>query len=458
MARTVRWEIVNPHSLAPLGRTAALAALLGLPLAGACSSETDSSADWSVSDAATDKDSSPIKNDAASSGGSVGDASSSDTSAQGGAGGAAGESQGGAAGESQGGAAGEPPAGTGGTTQPGAGGSAGSPGPTCKQAGGDRCSATAADCAGLFKVASSDCAVCCKVPSNPVFDMSFADPYMVRKGDTYYAFATGSTVRRRSSKDLVSWSPVDSAISSAPWKKADAGFWAPAVYHAKNGKWILYYASERKGATSQHCIGRAVSGTVDGTFVDNDTEPFLCRQSHWSIDPSVFRDNDGKDYLLWRQDTADMPSGNAFIRPLDTNGNLTGVEHLLISRAKAEPSWEFNSTGGVLENPAMIRGGGYHHLFYSGFRWQTAKYANGHAVCDAPFGPCNKTSKENPWLGSTGDMLGPGGADFVEAADGTRFIYMHGWHAPNVGDPDGVRKLWMYRLHFNGKAASIAPM
>lgn len=290
-----------------------------------------------------------------------------------------------------------------------------------------------------------------------MFDAEWADPYMVRVGDTYYTFATGGTVRRRSSKDLVSWTTVDVAIDTAPWKKADSGFWAPAVYHAKSGKWILYYASERKGSTTQHCIGRAVANAVTGTFVDNDTEPFLCRPTHWSIDPSVFRDDSGKDYLLWRQDTADMPSGNAFLRPLDDNGNLTGVEHLLVSRAKAEPSWEFDSSGGVLENPAMIHEDGVYHLFYSGFRWQTAKYANGHALCDAPIGPCTKTSKDNPWQGSKGDMLGPGGADFVKAADGTLFIYMHGWLAPDVA-PDGSRKLWMYRMKVNGNSVSIAPM
>jgi len=72
---------------------------------------------------------------------------------------------------------------------------------------------------------------------------------------------------------------------------------------------------------------------------------------------------------------------------------LTGNEHLLVSRAKVEPSWEFDSSGGVLENPAMIHKGGHYHLFYSGFRWQTAKYANGHAICDTPFGPAPRRAR-----------------------------------------------------------------
>ncbi len=163
-------------------------------------------------------------------------------SSAGGAAGAAGASQdGGATDASDAGGAGGT-AGSGGST--GMGGAAGSSGAggsvsvTCKQAGGDRCGAAAADCAGLVNLASSDCASCCRVPSNPVFATGWADPFIVRRGDTYFAFATGGTVRRRSSKDLVSWSKVDTALDSAPWKKASSGFWAPTVYRNKNGKWV----------------------------------------------------------------------------------------------------------------------------------------------------------------------------------------------------------------------------
>lgn len=339
----------------------------------------------------------------------------------------------------------------------GAGGTGGGATVTCEQSGGNRCADAAAKCSGLVTLASSDCVACCEVPSNPVFDAGWADPFIVRDGDTYYTFATGGTVRRRSSKNLADWSAADDALGSAPWKKATFGFWAPAVYRAKSGKWILYYASERKGSTTQKCIGRAVANSVSGKFVDDDAAPFLCRVSHWSIDPSVFQDKDGKDWLLWRQDTSEMSAGNAFIRPLDANGNLAGPEHLLISRAKSEPSWEFDASGGVLENPAMIHEDGVYHLFYSAFRWETAKYANGHAICDSPIGPCTKTSKTDPWQGSLGKMLGPGGLDFVKAPDGTLLAYMHGWVDPDVGVANG-RKLWLYRMKVNGKTAAIATL
>ena len=367
------------------------------------------------------------------------------------AGGSAGASAGGASagGDGAGGAS------AGGDGAGGAGG-VGATVRTCSEAGGNRCAAAASACAGLKQFQSSDCGACCLVPENPIITGNWADPFIARDGDTYVALATGSTVRRRTSKDLVHWSRATAALDSAGWKKPSFGFWAPTVYQAKNGKWILYYASERAGSSTQKCIGRAVSSDLYAKFVDDSSAPFLCRSSHWSIDPSVFTDNDGKDYLLWRQDTADQPAGNAFIQALDDAGRLKGSEHLLISRAKSEPSWEIDKSGGVLENPAMIRAGGYYHLFYSGFRWETANYANGHAICDTPIGPCTKRSLQTPWLGSQGGMQGPGGADFVTAADGTRFIYMHGW-TPKVGD-GGARSLWLYRFGASGETASIAPL
>lgn len=339
-----------------------------------------------------------------------------------------------------------------------AGGPVTPPGPTCAKAGGDRCGKTKADCAGLASFDSSDCAFCCAVPKNPVIDAGFADPFIVREGDTYYAFATGGAVRRRSSKDLIKWGVGDAALDKSPWKSASAGFWAPTVYQAKNGKWVLYYAAETNAPNNQqHCIGKAVANAVTGDFTDKLGKPFICATSHWSIDPSVFQDKDGKDYLLWRQDTAAMSKGNVFIQRLDENGDLVGQSHELISRASKEPSWEFDAQGGVLENPAMVRNGNVYHLFYSGNRWETAKYANGHATCEAPFGPCKKTSTTAPWQGSKGQMLGPGGADTVVAKDGTLFMYMHGWDAPKVGDDAGAeRKLWLYRLDFDQQKPSLS--
>ncbi|RYE93499.1 MAG: hypothetical protein EOO75_04220, partial [Myxococcales bacterium] len=276
-------------------------------------------------------------------------------------------------------------------------------------------------------------------------------------GDTYYAFATGGSVMRRSSKDLITWKGVGPALENSPWKQAGKGFWAPTVYRAKSGKWVLYYSAETDEAgNEQHCIGKATSTTLGGDFSPGKN-PIICESSRWSIDPSVFRDSDGKDYLLWRQDTAAHPSGTVFIQRLDADGNLTGTSKQLLAHDDQEPSWEIQNGKGVMENPAMVKHGGVYHLFYSGNVWQTANYANGHARCDTPMGPCQKTSTASPWQGSKGSMKGPGGADLVKAIDGTLLMYMHGWEGADIGE-GFKRKLWLYRLEFDGQKPAIAPL
>lgn len=372
--------------------------------------------------------------------------------------GAAGASGAGTAGKSGAGAGGAGAAGQGGASAAGQGGTAAggsAVGPTCKQAGGNRCATAASDCAGLTTFASSDCAACCLVPQNPVYG-SFPDPFVVRVGDTYHAFATGQNIPRITSKDLDTWKAEGKSLNPGPWADQTLDHWAPTAYQAKDKTWVMFYAGVVQGS-GQHCLGRATSSSVTGMFVETSNTPFICKSGGlWSLDPSVFQDpTTGKDYLVWRQDTAAMPHGTVHIRELDNTGHLTGTEHQLIERASAEPSWEFDASGGVMENPAMIHAGGTYHLFYSANRWETASYATGHAHCDTPVGPCTKTSTTSPWQGSLGKMLGPGGADFVKAADGTTFMYMHGWESPDVGPGVGARKLWFYRFETPPKIAPL---
>src|SRR5439155_8721279 len=51
--------------------------------------------------------------------------------------------------------------------------------------------------------------------TNPVFDRDFPDPFVLKAGDTYYAYATngnGKQVQTLTSKDLVHWAPGPDAL------------------------------------------------------------------------------------------------------------------------------------------------------------------------------------------------------------------------------------------------------
>ncbi|RYE89729.1 MAG: hypothetical protein EOO75_11325 [Myxococcales bacterium] len=307
------------------------------------------------------------------------------------------------------------------------------------------------------KSLGAPCKGCQKI-QNPVMDVDFADPVVVRDGSTYFGFATGSSVVRRTSTNLQQWSPREDTITTVPgWQEnsGNKGLWAPAVYRAGNGKWVMYYAAQVDGPSEQRCIGKARSDSPGGVFQPDGK--FIC-DNRWSIDPSVFS-HGKKDYLLWRQDTAAQPSGTIYIQRLDGKGDLTQGAKQLLARSDAASSWEFDAKGGVMENPAMVLRDNVYHLFYSANRWETAKYGNGHAVCQTAMGPCKRTSVKKAWRGSKGAMKGPGGADVVKTPDGTTLMYMHGWDGAHVGpdDKEAHRKLWIFRLKINGKKAKLKP-
>src|SRR5215208_5406258 len=159
---------------------------------------------------------------------------------------------------------------------------------------------------------------------NPVFRGDFPDPFVLKDGDTYYAYATngaGKQVQTSTSKDLVHWQPGPDALPKVGSWAFIGETWAPEVLKRDDGSFVLYY-------TANKCVGRAVAGKPLGPFVDSAKESLVCQPTlGGSIDASPFRDDDGKLYLLWKND------GNAIghttyiwaQRLSDDGTNLLGV-------------------------------------------------------------------------------------------------------------------------------------
>src|SRR5215213_6911245 len=84
---------------------------------------------------------------------------------------------------------------------------------------------------------------------NPVLDMDFPDPTVIRAKDGYfYAYATQTIVDGKlhhiqvvRSKDLVGWERLGDALPERPvWAdKPEPKFWAPHVSEA-DGKYFMY--------------------------------------------------------------------------------------------------------------------------------------------------------------------------------------------------------------------------
>jgi beta-xylosidase len=278
--------------------------------------------------------------------------------------------------------------------------------------------------------------------TNPVFDRDFPDPAVIRVEDSWFAYATNSSLGHLPvlrSDNLIDWTRVGDAMPVlAPWVTAGRT-WAPEVAVHGPDRYVVYYtALDTK--TQRQCVGRAVASSPEGPFVDESERPLICQDDHGgSIDASPFTDADGSRYLLWKND------GNAigvdtwiYAQPLSDDGlELTGEAVQLL---KQDQPWE----GHLVEAPFMWLHDGRYYLFYSANDYGSAAYAVGYAVCDGPLGPCVKPQSE-PILATTADAAGPGHCMIIEH-EGRTWMVHHAWPPESVGSAVPGRTMWLTEL------------
>ena len=319
-------------------------------------------------------------------------------------------------------------------------------------------------------------------PINPgqPYTGDFPDPWIMRIGGTYYAYATTSynlNLPMTTSTDLRTWiarpatpdAPAGDALPRpAVWAeyptteptadgryRPDTGPWAPSVTRISKHHFVLAYAVEAAAAPgTTMCISLAHSASPLGPFVDSTTSPTLC-PTRGAIDPQVFIAPNGRPWLVWKRDY--FPA-KLWTQPMDmaATGVLPGKKaHFL---AKVTQPWE----GTIIENPAMIRYKKRYYVFYSANSYATTRYATSYLICKSFKGDCHKPRK-TPLLRTAGGIAGPGGpAPFVDTRGRLRLGY-HAWSAGAVGYPTtldcqttftcGQRRLYVAKLGVkpNGK-------
>ncbi len=264
---------------------------------------------------------------------------------------------------------------------------------------------------------------------NPVIAQDFPDPDVLKAGDTYYAYATGNghnTFQTARSPDLVQWERLGDAMPAAPrWTKRGRFYWAPEVTSWDDGKTFTMYFTARDSESDKQCIGVATSDKPEGPFSGVGDEPFICQaEIGGSIDASSFTDEDGSQYVLWKND------GNCcgfdtflYIQKVSRDGlTLEGEATPLIKQHQA---WE----GWLVEAPTLWKHDGKYYLFYSANAYDSPLYAVGYASADTILGSYTKAS--DPLLKSdykTGAAIGPGGQDIVIDDDGETWIAYHSWN------------------------------
>lgn len=177
-----------------------------------------------------------------------------------------------------------------------------------------------------------------KTYRNPVIPGQFADPDIAVFGDRYYLYMTtdgftgwsGTIFHVFSSENLVDWTDegviLDVASDDVAWSTGSA--WAPTIA-TRNGKFYFYFCA--KDTTGTSCIGVAVADAPEGPFTAQ-TEPLMtmdiCRRNNikmgQTIDPSVFKDEDGTYHFTWSCDDTGSPNyhvnygiSNSIYGPID---------------------------------------------------------------------------------------------------------------------------------------------
>jgi hypothetical protein len=280
-----------------------------------------------------------------------------------------------------------------------------------------------------------------------VFPFDFADPFVLRVGSTYYAYATnagGGAIQVIRSRDLRNWEWLGNALAGLPAWAQKNHTWAPSVLPV-GGMFVAYYTA-RDAASGQQCISAAVAARPAGPFVDWSTGPLMCQTPiGGSIDPSPFVDADGSPHLLWKSDGLDR----IWSAPLRPDGlAFTGPPTVLLA---PDQGWE----RGIVEGPSMTLAGGRYYLFYSGGRWDTSGYATGYAVCASVNGPCLKPQR-GPTLSSHGAVAGPGGGEVFTDVAGNRWFAYHAYTGAAIGYPNS-RTLHLMRLSFGAGTPRLTP-
>ena len=192
---------------------------------------------------------------------------------------------------------------------------------------------------------------------NPVIAGDHPDPSIVRVGNDYWATATTSqwapVFPLLHSRDLVNWT-VEAAVFTEPPAWSSGSYWAPEIAE-DGGKFFVYYTARRKNGPL--CVAVATAARPRGPWADHG--PLVC-QDAGSIDAAPITGEDGRRYLVWKEDgnSRKLPTP-LWAQPLSADGtSLTGERREIL---RNEAPWE----GHLVEGPFILRHGDWFYLFYS---------------------------------------------------------------------------------------------
>jgi len=279
---------------------------------------------------------------------------------------------------------------------------------------------------------------------NPVWDGYFADPFVLRVGDTYFAYGTGPADAQGKqfpilrSNDLAHWEFLEGALLPLDHPQAN-NYWAPEVTPS-NGRFLLYFSASTSNSDQDQRLRVAFSDSPAGPF--RDSGKLLLPDLGFTIDANPFVDpRDGRPYLFFATDfEEDEPRGTGLcVVPLADDMTRAAGEVRTVLRACAP--WQIYETNrnykgriwaqwNCVEGPAVIFHDARYYCFYSGGAWHGTQYGVEVAVADHPLGPWqNENAPRGPTVlrGIPGKVIGPGHCSIFSGPGEQLFMAYHAW-------------------------------
>ncbi len=280
---------------------------------------------------------------------------------------------------------------------------------------------------------------------NPVWPGYFADPFVLRVGETYYAYGTGPKspdgleFPLLRSTDLVHWNSLGGALKPLVNPVAN-NYWAPEVI-AKDGRFYLYYSASTSNSDADQRLRVAISDNPEGPFADSGQ--LIMPSLGFSIDAHPFVDpRDAQPYLFFASDyEKEEPTGTG-IGVVALTDDMMYAASEVRTVVRASMPWQIYErnrdykgriwpTWNCVEGPFVVHHEGQYYCFYSGGAWYGADYGVEVAVADHPMGPWrDDRAARGPTVlkGIPEKVIGPGHCSLVFGPDDkTLFMVYHAW-------------------------------